>query len=83
MMIKKEDYKIVAAGVVGGILGLAIGGYLLGKISEDRPLSRRLTDLAGIVEELEGINTKDAEDLKERIKNILLKIESNYVDSEK
>lgn len=82
-MIKKEDYKIVAAGVVGGILGLAIGGYLLGKISEDRPLSRRLTDLAGIVEELEGINTKDAEDLKERIKNILLKIESNYVDSEK
>ena len=78
MKIEKENYKIIAAAATGAIGGLILGHYLWGTQNSDRNLSKHLATLSKVLEEIEGINTEEAENLKERIQNILHTIESNY-----
>ncbi|NQT77960.1 MAG: hypothetical protein HQ565_09620 [Bacteroidetes bacterium] len=78
MSLEKENYKIIAAVAIGAIGGLLLGKYVWGKDGSDRPLSKHLATLSKVLEQIEGIETKEAEDLKERIHNILTTIESNY-----
>ncbi len=78
MTFEKENYKIIAAVAIGTIGGLLLGNYIWGKDGGEKPLSKHLAALSEILEQIEGIDTKEAEDLKKRIKNILTTIESNY-----
>ena len=78
MKIEKDNYKIIAAAVTGAIGGLILGNYIWGTQSSDKTLSKHLATLSKVLEEIEGINTEEAEDLKERIQNILHTIESHY-----
>jgi hypothetical protein len=78
MTFDKENYRLIAAGAIGAIGGLLLGNYLWGKEGGERPLSKHLATLSEVLEQIEGIDTKEAEDLKERIHNIIKTIESNY-----
>ena len=78
MTFEKENYKIIAAVAIGAIGGLLLGNYIWGKDGSEKPLSKHLAALSEILEQIEGIDTKEAEDLKKRIQNILTTIESNY-----
>ena len=78
MSLEKENYKIIAAVAIGAIGGLLLGKYVWGQDDSDRPLSKHLATLSEVLEQIEGIETKEAEYLKERIHNILTTIESNY-----
>lgn len=78
MTFEKENYRLIAAVAIGAIAGLLLGNYVWGKGDGDRPLSKHLATLSEILEQIEGIDTKEAKDLKERIHNIISTIESNY-----
>jgi ElaB/YqjD/DUF883 family membrane-anchored ribosome-binding protein len=78
MSLEKENYKIIAAVAIGAIGGLLLGNYIWGKGNSGKPLSKHLATLSEVLEQIEGIDTKEAKDLKERIHNILTTIESNY-----
>ncbi len=78
MSTDNDNYKILAAAVVGAIGGLLLGEYLRGKDENHRPLSKHLASLSEILEQLEGIDTKEVKDLKDRIHNIIKTIEENY-----
>jgi hypothetical protein len=78
MSLEKENYKIIAAVAIGAIGGLLLGNYIWGKDNSGKPLSKHLATLSEVLEQIEGIDTKEAKDLKERIHNILTTIESNY-----
>lgn len=78
MKVEKDNYKLLAAGAIGAIGGLLLGEYLRGKEENHKPLSKHLATLSEVLEQIEGIDTKEAEDLKERIHKILTVIESNY-----
>lgn len=78
MSLEKEDYRIVAGVAIGAIGGLLLGKYVWGKDDSDKPLSKHLATLSEVLEQIEGLDTTDAKDLKERIQNILTSIESTY-----
>lgn len=78
MSAEKNNYKIILAAALGAIGGLLLSEYLRGKGENHTPLSRHLSALSEVLEQIEGIDTKEAKDLKERIHNIISTIETNY-----
>jgi hypothetical protein len=74
----KENFRLLAAVAIGAIGGLLLGNYIWGKDGAHRPISKHLSTLSEILEQIEGIDTEEAEDLKERIHHILNTIESSY-----
>ncbi len=64
MTFEKENYRLIAAVAIGAIGGLLLGNYLWGKDGSERPLSKHLATLSEVLEQIEGIDTKEAEDLK-------------------
>lgn len=74
----KEIFKVIAATAAGVIAGILLGNYIWAKDGTRKPLSEQLVTLSNILEQIEGIDTEEAEDLKERINNILTTIESSY-----
>ncbi len=79
MDVKQDNYKIITATVIGAIGGVILGRYIWGsKGSSNRNLSKHLATLSKVLEEIEGINTEESENLKERIQSILTIIESGY-----
>jgi hypothetical protein len=83
MSIENENYKIIAAVAFGAIGGLVLGNYLWGDQNRERKLSsRHISVLSDVLEQIEDIDTSEADDLKKRIKNIISTIEKNYVKSE-
>ncbi len=78
MKIEKDNYKIIAAVAIGALGGLILGNYIWGTPDNDKTISKHLATLSKVLEEIEGINTEESENLKERIQNILETIESNY-----
>jgi len=78
----KENYKILAALAFGAMGGLMLGNYIWGSGDKERSLSKHLSTLSKVIEQIENINTEESEKLKERIENILTTIESGYGDSE-
>ncbi len=77
------NIKLIGAVALGAIGGLLLGSFLWGPRSENNSLSNHLSTLAKVLKEIEGVDTEEANDLKERIHNILNTIESNYVKVEK
>jgi|GEM_PF-2226256 len=77
-MLDKDNYTVLAAGAIGLIGGLLLSEYFRANDPSHKPLSKHLAALSEILEQIEGIDTKEAKDLKERIHNILSTIESNY-----
>jgi hypothetical protein len=79
---KNIDTKLLIAGVVGGVAGLLLGAYIWGKKDGENPISVRLKSIASAIEQLEGINTSDANSLKEKLKSLLVNINEKYGKSE-
>lgn len=77
-----ENYKILSALAFGAIGGLMLGNYIWGSRGKQQSLSKHLTTLTQVIEQIENINTEESEKLKERIEKILTLIESSYGDAE-
>ena len=78
-----SNIMLIGAVALGAIGGLLLGSYLWGPKSENNALSNHLATLGKVLKEIEGIDSEEANDLKERIHNILNTIETNYVKVEK
>jgi hypothetical protein len=78
MEVSKDNFRLAAAVAIGAIGGLLLGNYVWGKDGTHNPLSKHLATLSEILEQIEGIDTEEMEDLKERIHNILNTIETSY-----
>lgn len=79
---KNINSKLLIAGVVGGVAGLVLGAYIWGEKDGKNPISSRLKSIVSTIEELEGINTSDANSLKEKLKDIVLNLNEKYGKSE-
>lgn len=77
-----DKIKLIGAAAVGAIAGLLLGSYIWGSKSEHRHISDHLSTLSRLLKEIEGIQSEEADDLRERINHILDAIESNYVKTE-
>jgi len=73
-----DKYKLIIAGAIGAIGGWLLSEYLRSKDENHKPLSKHLATLSEVLEQLEGIDTKEVKDLKDRIHNIITTIESSY-----
>jgi len=78
MRFENENYNLIAVAAMGAIGGLIIGSYIWGGDKDTKHLSKHLSTLSEVLEQIEGIDTKEAKDLKERIFNIIRTIETNY-----
>lgn len=76
-----NDFKIISAIALGAIGGLLLGNLIWGRQGIKTPLSKHVSTLSKILKQIEGMNTEEAEDLKNRIHSILKTIESNYGDT--
>ena len=81
--MENENIKLIGAAAVGAIGGLLLGSYIWGSKENSQTLSTHLATLSRVLEEIEGIKSDEADELRERINNILNAIESNYVKAEK
>ncbi len=82
MNLKSENTKLIIAGIAGGIAGLALGAYIWSKNEEEKPISSKLKAIAKAIEQLENIDTEDANSLKEKLNTLLLNLNSKYGKSE-
>jgi len=77
------NIKLIGAVALGAIGGLLLGSYIWGNKENNQTLSNHLSTLGRLLKEIEGIKSDEANELRERINNILNAIESNYVKAEK
>lgn len=82
MSDKNENSKLLMAGIVGGVAGLMLGAFIWGKNDGENPISGKIKSIVKAIEQLEGINTDDANSLKEKLKNILLNLKEKNGKSE-
>lgn len=78
MEIDRLNHKLIAASALG-----ALGGYLLARYfclakEQDTPLSKHVAALGQLIEQFEGIDKSDSENLKERIERLLTTIEDKH-----
>lgn len=78
MNIKNEDSKLIIAGVVGGLAGLILGAYIWSQKEDEKPISSKLKAIAKAIEQLENIDTEDANSLKEKLNTLLLNLNDKY-----
>lgn len=78
MSIKSEDSKLIIAGVVGGLAGLMLGAYIWSQKEDEKPISSKLKAIAKAIEQLENIDTEDANSLKEKLNTLLLNLNDKY-----
>ena len=78
MSADKDNYRLAAGIAIGAIGGLLLGNYLWGKDGIHSSLSKHLSTLSKVLEQIEDLDTEDVEDLKTRIHNILETLESSY-----
>lgn len=69
--MNNENLKILVAAASGAIAGLLLGMVLWGGGDRKKKLSEHLATLGDIIGELEELDTREARDLKEKIKSIL------------
>lgn len=82
MSEKNENSKLLIAGVVGGVAGILLGAYIWGKNDGKNPISGKLKTIVKAIEQLEQINTDDANSLKEKLNNLLVNLNPTNGKSE-
>lgn len=73
--MNKENTRLLIASALGTVSGLLLGMFLWGGEEKKGRLSKHLSSLSDIVKELEDIDSKEAKDLKDQVKNILGSVE--------
>jgi hypothetical protein len=84
-MINKEkgtDSKLLLAAAVGGAAGFMLGAYIWSKKDGENPVAGILKPIATAIEQLEEINTGDANSLIEKLKVLLLNLSEKYGKTE-
>lgn len=79
----KDEIKVSAKGVAGALFGVALATYVWKMHSGEKPLSKLLTRLSNVVEQLENIELDEENDIKEQIKKILTIIATNNDSTKK
>jgi len=79
---KGTDSKWLMAAAVGGAAGLMLGAYIWSKKDGEHPLAGILKPIASAIEQLEEINTGDANSLIEKLKVLLLNLNEKYGKTE-
>lgn len=82
MEAEHSNYKLIAATALGALGGLLLAGYLCRAKQMDSPLSEHVAALSKVLEQIEGVNDVDVENLKERIERLLTTIEKTYGNPE-
>jgi len=82
MEAEHSNYKLIAATALGALGGLLLAGYLYRAKQMDSPLSKHVAALSKVLEQIEGADEMDVENLKERIERLLISIEKNYGNTE-
>ncbi len=82
MELDNPNHKIIAASALGALGGLLLAGYFCKAKQQDTPLSKHVSALSKLIEQFEGIDDSDSENLKERIESLLTTIEKNYAKPE-
>lgn len=82
MEAEHSNYKLIAATALGALGGLLLAGYLCRAKQMDSPLSKHVAALSKVLEQIEGVDDVDVENLKERIERLLISIEKNYGNPE-
>lgn len=77
-MLENNKYKLIAALAIGATGGLFLGNYFCKKHDVDLSLSKHLSLLSKVVEQMEDVEVDDIADVKERVQNVLNSIESTY-----
>jgi uncharacterized protein YoxC len=78
MNSENENIKLIFAVALGAIGGLILGNYIWGSGKADKTMSKHVSTLSQVLKQIEGIDTEEGQDLKERIHVILNIIESSY-----
>ena len=73
--MKEENVRLLVAAGLGALSGLFLGMLIWGNEETKGKLSRHLSSLSNIVKELEDLDTKEAKDLKDKIRNIAGSVE--------
>jgi hypothetical protein len=73
--MNKDNVRLLVAAAIGTIGGLLIGMILWGGEEKKVKLSKHISSLSEIIKELEDLDTKEAKDLKDKVKNILGNVE--------
>jgi uncharacterized protein YoxC len=84
-MAKKEksmESKLLIAGVVGGVAGLILGAFIWGNKDGENPISDKLKSITSAIQQLEGINTNEANSLMKKLKGLLLDLNEKHEKSE-
>lgn len=74
----QENYKLIALVTIGAIGGLLLGKYIWDDPSNKRTLSNHLSVLSNVLKQFESIDTDEANDIKNKIQNILEIVKQNY-----
>lgn len=77
-MLDNDKYKLLAALAIGAAGGLFVGNYICKKHDISLSLSKHLSMLSKVVEQVENVDVDDVSNIKERVQNILNSIESTY-----
>ncbi len=73
--MNNENVKLLVVAGLGTISGLLLGMFVFGGENKKGKLSKHLSSLSDIVKELEDLDTHEARDLKDKVKNILGNVE--------
>lgn len=77
-----SNYKLIAASALGALGGLLLAGYLCRAKQMDSPISKHVAALSKVLEQIEGVDDVDVENLKERVERLLITIEKTYGNAE-
>ena len=82
MEAEHSNYKLIAVAALGALGGLLLAGYLCRAKQMDNPLSKHVAALSKVLEQIEGVDDVDVENLRERIERLLTTIEKTYGNPE-
>ena len=73
--MNKENIRLLVAAAMGTVSGLLLGMLIGGGEEKKGKLSKHLSSLSDIVRELEELDSEEAKELKEKVRNILGSVE--------
>lgn len=73
--MNKENIRLLVAAAMGTVSGLLLGMLIWGGEEKKGKLSKHLSSLSDIVRELEELDSEEAKELKEKVRNILGSVE--------